>query len=307
MNITIDTDSIIEFVTDPLRLTLIIAGAVVLLAILVLGRRSKQRDMYYKGSSSKEYEFSSMPDDMLVDEEVIVLPRRKTESEVLAEAAAKQQAEIDAEANSDNKDERDLPKVESFEANPYGIETLKPEQNSSEKETPKEPVATQQKQTPKQTTVPKQHFVVLHVIASEGKAFTGRSIFNATQTLGMAVGKYNVFHYPADSAYVGDSAFCMTNMTVESTFDVANLEKIETNGVSLILTLPTIYSDGLTVFSNMLAVAQALSKKLGGDIIDQNRMPLTADLVTSMRTEIENFESNFKQSQLKQSNPVLES
>ena len=295
----IDTDSIIEFVTDPLRFTLIIAGAVVLIAILLLGRRSKQRDMYYSDSSVKDYEFGSVSDDMLVDEEVIVLPRRKTESEVLAEAEAKFSA---------NDDENNLPEVKSFEANagdPSDIQqevTREPvlSENTAQSQTAESPplqsqAQSEQKPEKKAPEESKQHFVVLHVIAAEGKAFTGRAIFNATQTLGMAVGKHNVFHYPADAAYVGDSAFCMTNMTTEGTFDVANLEEIETNGVSLILTLPTIYSDGLTVFSNMLAVAQALSKKLGGDIIDQKRMPLTADLVTSMRSDIQDFESQLKQ------------
>ena len=49
----------------------------------------------------------------------------------------------------------------------------------------------------------------------------------------------------------------------------------------------------------MLAVAQALSKKLGGDIIDQTRVPLTADLVTSIRSDIAHFEE-----QLRQQSPV---
>jgi len=302
-----NTDDIIEFVMDPLRLTLIVAGIVVLLAILILGRRSsRQRDMIYGGSSRKEYSFNSMPDDMLVDEEVIVLPRRKKESDVLAEAETAAEPHFSA-----NYDEPAI--AEAEESSQVGLDKQAPLPGDTIKE-PQPAVSQQRQQEPKaevkpnNQTQPKkpapvsQQFVVLHVIAAEGRAFTGQSIFESTQTLGMALGKHNVFHYPADAAYVGDSAFCMVNMTPEGSFDIEHLDNIQTNGVSLILTLPTMYSDGLTVFSNMLAVAQALSKKLGGDIIDQSRMPLTAELVTNMRADIEKFESQFRQ----QPSPELE-
>jgi len=298
-----NTDDIVEFVMDPLRLTLIVAGVVVLLAILILGRRSsRQRDMIYGGSSRKEYSFNSMPDDMLVDEEVIVLPRRKKESDVLAEAEAESEPHFSA-----NYDEPVVPAAEeSIQAGldkepPLPGDTKNESQPAVSQQRQEEPKAQaevkQNSQTqPKKPAVPQQ-FVVLHVIAAEGRSFSGQSIFESTQTLGMALGKHNVFHYPADAAYVGDSAFCMVNMTPEGSFDIEHLDDIQTNGVSLILTLPTMYSDGLTVFSNMLAVAQALSKKLGGDIIDQTRMPLTAELVTNMRADIEKFESQFRQQQ----------
>lgn len=296
-----NTDDIIEFVMDPLRLTLIVAGVVVLLAILILGRRSsKQRDMLYGGSSRKEYSFNSMPDDMLVDEEVIVLPRRKKESDVLAEAEEQSAPHFSANFDDDVAQELDPSTTNLDKELPLpGDKTADSQPESQQSQSPKAQPQAEQSQSeqaqPKKPTQVPQQFVVLHVIAAEGRAFTGQSIFESTQTLGMALGKHNVFHYPADAAYVGDSAFCMVNMTPEGSFDIENLEDIRTNGVSLILTLPTMYSDGLTVFSNMLAVAQALSKKLGGDIIDQTRMPLTAELVTNMRADIEKFESKFRQ------------
>jgi len=300
-----NADNIIEFVMDPLRLTLIVAGVVVVLAILILGRRSsKQRDMIYSGSSRKEYSFNSMPDDMLVDEEVIVLPRRKKESDLLAESDSQSDehfsAKYDEQAASGTEQhveatiKKDLPLPGDSQDKPESQQTVEPKAQADVKQS-------QPAQAKKPAPV-QQQFVVLYVIAAEGRAFTGKAIFESTQTLGMALGKHNVFHYPADAAYVGDSAFCMVNMTPEGSFDIEHLDDIQTNGVSLILTLPTMYSDGLTVFSNMLAVAQALSKKLGGDIIDQTRMPLTAELVTNMRADIENFESRFRQK-----NPVMES
>lgn len=313
-----NTDDIVEFVTDPLRLTLIIAGVVVVFAILILGRRSnKRREMLYKRYSEKNYSFGSPPADVLVDEEVIVLPRRKKESEV--------KAEKEPHFSAHHEDEKEnLPKAETVEAE-AGVDKLSPSiveksnkpvilENSKVRK-PRNQDATpsvekapdnadvQQRRSSKKPKKPAQQFVVLHIIAEVGQPYEGKLLYDVSQSLGMAMGKHNVFHYPADSAYVGDSAFCMVNMTPEGSFDVDHLAETQTNGVSLILTLPTAYSDGLTVFSNMLAVAHALVKKMGGgDIVDQTRMPLTAELVASMQSDIAKFESQLHAP----SRPVLE-
>lgn len=352
----------IEFVTDPLRLTLIVAGVVVLFAILILGRRSKHREVAYKGRSEKDYSFGVSPPDTLVDEEVVVLPRRKKESEVLAEKTPHFSANYD-EPVQDKISEQDITaKLDAFVASPgevvgkaYTVSAgpvvdenkksrYKADQIASKKDVEAPLVNTIERalesamsKKPKAAQVSKgaqvsegvevsskaetsnqvdtsfsdspsvddvtpakrvtQQFVVLHIIAEEGRPFIGKAIFDATQTLGMALGKHNVFHYPADAAYVGDSAFCLVNMTPAGTFDIESLDQQQTNGVSLILTLPTAYSDGLTVFSNMVAVAHALVKKLGGgDIVDQTRLPLTAELLTNMQSDITRFENQLSES-----------
>jgi len=322
-----NTENIIEFIMDPLRLTLIVAGVVVLLAILIFGRRSsKQRSALYSGSPNRDFSFGSPPaDDLLVDEEVRVLPPRKKESDLVTENAPRFNAfeepkreqepiietfeaivETPMPATENNIQNTTTPVVDDSYSAPTTAKSdsvsksfAKPEIESKveaaavKAETASEPVS--------DAPQPKQQFVVLHIIAAESQPFSGSAILDATQNLGMAIGKHNVFHYPADAAYVGDSAFCLVNMSAEGNFDTENLSGVLTNGVSLIMTLPTKYSDGLTVFSNMLAVAHALSKKLGGDIIDQTRIPLTADLVTSIRGDILKFEE-----QARQQSPALE-
>jgi len=377
-----NADDMIEFVTDPLRLTLIVAGIVVIFAILILGRRSKHREVAYKGRPEKNYSFGASPADMLVDEEVIVLPRRKKESEVIAEKTPHFSANYDgaAERKDDfSADKSQTPVAPSFQASAANVDAAKvdaakvgntkaktikatstkgprviddaisllysdpvlpefesvskvakaapnapaintieraletaPEQigekrpelskhelNKSELNRQEPNKVQEQPQAEVQVSQPakqvKQQFVVLHILAEEGQSFVGKAIFDATQTLGMALGKHNVFHYPADAAYVGDSAFCLVNMTPEGTFDIENLANTHTAGISLILTLPTAYSDGLTVFSNMVAVAHALVKKLGGgDIVDQTRLPLTAELVANMQSDITKFEDQMQ-------------
>ena len=148
-----------------------------------------------------------------------------------------------------------------------------------------------------QSVKPKTRFVVLYVVATDERQFTGKEITESAQPLGLAFGKHNVFHYPANTAESGQSRYCLVNMTNEGSFPISELSTLKTNGVSLIMRLPMINADGLTVFSNMLGAAQVLARKLGGDILDQTRVPLTPEIVTSLRSDIAHFESEAKQQQ----------
>lgn len=151
----------------------------------------------------------------------------------------------------------------------------------------------------------KERFIVLHVIATEGKPFNGLDILESTKTLGLAFGKHAIFHYPMSAAPAGDSKFCLVNMSAEGNFETNKLSSLETNGVSLIMRLPIRGADALTVFSNMLGVAQALARKLGGEILDQTRMPLTAEIVSSIRADIAQFENSLKPSTSKEPVPEV--
>lgn len=340
---------------DPLRLTLIIAGTVVLLAIIVFGRKSsKNRDMIYPSSGAKEFSFGSPSEDTLLDEEVIVLPPRKKPAVNTASPTPVSEKKIpDAPEIVVNKNKPEepqpfgpavqnefaedvkpeTPKIkpsvakkvadplvtekttdavkspkaikESVAVNrskkipPIKVEKetvkkadFKPAEKKLAEEKPEEKKAEPVVKKPVQS---KERFVVLHVVAAEGNPFTGQSIVESTQTLGMAYGKHSVFHYPVSSAESGNSKFCMVNMTAQGNFDAAEIAALKTDGVSLIMRLPVQGADGLTVFSNMLGVAQALARKLGGDILDQTRVPLTADIVTSLRSDIAHFESEVNQ------------
>ena len=63
-------EKIIEFFTDPLRLTLLVAGLAVLLGIIIFGRRSQRMDAkLYHGHSHREHNFNHQHPDLLVDEE----------------------------------------------------------------------------------------------------------------------------------------------------------------------------------------------------------------------------------------------
>jgi len=151
--------------------------------------------------------------------------------------------------------------------------------------------ATKPKQVNATTT---EKFVVLHVIAAEGIPFNGLDILDATKTLGLAFGKHAIFHYPMSAAPAGDSKFCLVNMSSEGNFETNKISSLETNGISLIMRLPIRGADALTVFSNMLGVSQALARKLGGEILDQTRMPLTAEIVSMIRADIAHFEKMLK-------------
>jgi len=324
-------ETMIDFFMDPLRLTLIIAGVVVILAIIIFGRRStSNRDIPYSSSGTKEFSFGGrMNEETFTEEEVVVLPPRKKEKDLIAnDADTRIPVNLDDEIYAPQHTEAFGPttvsniKVEEDVNSIFGDE-MKPEIVESKQATKKtESIAMKQdvktsvdsserdsEQSVKKVAMPdtkeetvtnnkvthKERFVVLYIIAAEGKPFTGKEILGCAQTLGLAFGKHSVFHYPIASAETGQSKYCLVNMTSEGCFPAAELPGFETNGVSLIMRLPIANADGLTVFSNMLGAAQALARKLGGEILDQTRMPLTADIVTSLRSDIAHFESEVKQ------------
>jgi len=323
-------ESVIDFFLDPLRLTLIIAGVVVILAIFIFGRRStKSRDIPYSSSGAKEFSFGArMNEEVLTDEEVIVLPPKKKANDLNSGLGDAPDIRISAKTENEdyvtkhteafgpgtttkteiNETPEELfidePAIEATAAKSEAQKVdVKPVQETPIKN--QEAAMTQDKKVEQveqksaanidKKPIGKERFVVLYVIAAEGKPFNGKAILDSAQTLGLAFGKHNVFHYPIATAESGHSKFCLVNMTSEGSFPTAELASLETNGVSLIMRLPIANADGLTVFSNMLGVAQALARKLGGDILDQTRMPLTADIVTSLRSDIAHFESEVKQ------------
>ena len=335
-------NDMIDFFMDPLRLTLIIAGVVVLFAIVIFSRKSnRSRDFTYSSPSSKEFSFGSQSDDfqnvngaagvngpisdalakdVLVDEEVIVLPRKRTESEAQSEAQSEmadsmvgasvgQQPQPQQHKSTNNayniKTEPEKSTVNEFRAyqarsaddqmgsDIFDDEILPSSKHLTENDLPVDTEVKKEKKKPVYNMA-KETFVVLHVIAAEGKPFNGLDILDATKTLGLAFGKHAIFHYPMSAAPAGDSKFCLVNMSAEGNFKTNKISSLETNGISLIMRLPIRGADSLTVFSNMLGVTQALARKLGGEILDQTRMPLTAEIVESVRSDIAHFDKSIE-------------
>ena len=372
-------EELIKFFMDPLRLTLIVAGVAVLLAIIIFSRKSSKEFSF--GSSQGNGNVSeSLASEMLVDEEVIVLPRKQKESEVAEPAQERETAALSSSSTDQSNNngykiktepahtkqrksagrkagvleseglkpeslkpetfKTELNEFSAFQgtatgekarsdifeddiiASPRPFVAYKPEkitanktdsgldevpqfQRTSEididvqalsegKAQPVEPAPESKPSVSQHNKSLDEMFVVLHVIAVEGTPFNGLDIFDATKTLGLAFGKHAIFHYPMSAAPAGDSKFCLVNMSATGNFETSKISSLETNGISLIMRLPIRGADANTVFSNMVGVAQALARKLGGEILDQARTPLTTKIVEDLRADIAHFEISRK-------------
>lgn len=327
-------NEITEFFTDPLRLTLLVAGVVVILGILIFGRRSAKREsQLYNHHSHRDFKFNNPPPDMLVDEEVIVLPPRKKEGApevsqdiqeevpevkpfspggATPEAEVAPQARVAPEATG--TDEIDMQTYEYHHREtekPVSEEVVRtstadkvaeqPRDSEIDKPVQESEVAAQAEQPAKPAKPSPERFIVFHIVPSTRETFSGKEIHQAVSSLGLAYGKHGVYHFPADHAREGDSQFCLVNMTPEGNFDRDTLPTMETRGVSLILRLTDETKDGLALFSNMLAIAQGLSRRIGGSILDQTRVPLSPDIVANLRSDIAKFHT-----QLNKRTPVTE-
>ncbi len=313
-------NEIIEFFTDPLRLTLLVAAIVVVLGILIFGRRSNRPETrLYHRTSHRDFKFNNPPPDMLVDEEVIVLPPRRKAG--ASSATASESAEQASVADSgfktfestmetpaepvrrthqmgDQDEEISMSAFEYPQVDDVVVPASQNETVQERAETPAaelgeelaesvEPGADVQHDAANEPALEK--FIMFHIVPANSETFSGKDIHQVASSLGLGYGKHDVYHFPADNARAGNSQFCLVNMTPEGNFDRELMPALETRGVSLILRLSEETKDGLALFSNLVAITQGISRRLGGSILDQSRAPLTPDRITMIRSDIAKF------------------
>jgi cell division protein ZipA len=133
-------------------------------------------------------------------------------------------------------------------------------------------------------------FVVLHVVAPEGMAFTGNAISYAVDECHLVYGDFKIFHYPHPENE-SLSLFSVANMLKPGFFEASKMADLTTTGVSFFMRIPVMKDQHQAVFTTMLATAQAMSRHLGGSLLDDKREPLTQSRVEELKKQIDQFEN----------------
>ena len=124
--------------------------------------------------------------------------------------------------------------------------------------------------------------VVLNVMALDGEVFTGPGFFYALEDNGWSHGEMDIFHYSDH----GVPLFSLVNMVKPGTFDLANIDKFRSPGISLFIQFPNDHGHGLRTFNMMLDMAQILADRLGGEVRDERRSVLTLSAIDHIREKI---------------------
>ncbi len=130
--------------------------------------------------------------------------------------------------------------------------------------------------------------IVLHVVAEHGQAYTGPALLASLDDLGLVFGEMQIFHHYGVGDLKSDRPlFHLANMLEPGYFEPDNMDDFSSRGVSLFMQLPAPLG-GEVVFELMLNTARQLAGMLGGEVLSQNREPLTGEHIESLRARARN-------------------
>ena len=134
----------------------------------------------------------------------------------------------------------------------------------------------------------KQMIVVFHVVAREPEMFTGPMIAQMMSELDLEHGEMGAYHYNVQRLNKKHSMYCVANMLKPGTFDLDAMDTFSTPGLTLILQLPG-PEDELKAFNIMTEHAQRLAAFLNGDLLDENRNPVSKQSISSYKEQVQLF------------------
>lgn len=118
----------------------------------------------------------------------------------------------------------------------------------------------------------------------------GAILLQMTTELGLKYGDMDIFHRHSESSGHGPVLFSVANMFNPGTFDITNMERFETQGIVLFMTLP-LKSDGHQAFTMMYNAANKIADAMPrAAVLDGNRNPVTKQSVQHTYQRIREFE-----------------
>jgi cell division protein ZipA len=109
----------------------------------------------------------------------------------------------------------------------------------------------------------------------------------------MEFGARDIFHMKNDHAWGCRHLFSMASMFKPGHFDLAQMQEFRTQGLTLFMTVPCVYSP-LEVFDKMVATAKGFCRMLGGKLLDHDRRPLTDQGLAHIRTQIQQIAADMR-------------
>ncbi len=147
-----------------------------------------------------------------------------------------------------------------------------------------EPVA----EPKKDPNAPDDVFIV-NVMAQSGRYLKGPALMASLNKIGMRYGDMDIFHRHLDNSGSGPIIFSLANMVNPGTFDLDNIEQLETRGVSIFMTVPC-KGEPTKNFALMYKAASTLAKELDAIMLDDQRNPLTKQTVNHYEQRVREYE-----------------
>lgn len=132
-----------------------------------------------------------------------------------------------------------------------------------------------------------QDVIALHVVARQ-HPFNGEDLLRCILGYGLRFGDMSIFHRHERPTGQGKILFSMAKAVEPGIFDLQAMSGEEIPGVSFFLSLPGVNS--IHAYDIMVDTAKRLATELQGEILDEQRQPLTRQLVEHYRERVQEFE-----------------
>lgn len=131
--------------------------------------------------------------------------------------------------------------------------------------------------------------VTLYIAARAGQKLRGPDIVVAAEKAGMTYGHMNVFHRLVEGHPERGPVFSVANIMKPGSFDMADIQSLETPAIAFFLTLPAPIQ-ALDAWEKMLPTAQRMAELLDGVVLDEQRNALGRQRIAHLRDEMRAYD-----------------
>lgn len=131
--------------------------------------------------------------------------------------------------------------------------------------------------------------VTLYLAARAGQKLHGPDIVVAAEKAGLAYGYMGVFHRLVEHHPERGPVFSVANIMKPGSFDMADIQSLETPAIAFFLTLPAPLP-ALDAWEAMLPTAQRMAELLDGIVLDEQRNALGRQRIAHIRDELRAYD-----------------
>jgi cell division protein ZipA len=172
-----------------------------------------------------------------------------------------------------------------------GLKGLATKEDGPVVEVPGEPdekagATTSAKTKPARGEQPEEEFIVLTLLAAEGRQFRGPLLLKALQDCNLAHGDMDIFHYTP--AGYDEPLFSVANILEPGRFIMSEMAQMQTPGLALFMRLPGPLA-GSDALRQMLHKARELGAQLSATLCNGQRQPLDDAALAQLEKKVQVF------------------
>ncbi|MBI1423135.1 MAG: hypothetical protein GC149_06690 [Gammaproteobacteria bacterium] len=148
-----------------------------------------------------------------------------------------------------------------------------------------------------------QLFIPLTLLAKADEEIAGDTIGNATEAIGMVLKEDGIYRYEVkDSQGYRQVLLGLANILEPGTFDTSTLSQVSTPGLVLYLHLPAPI-EAREAFNTLIDVGYKLEELLDAELCDESRSVLTKQTIGHLKEKVEAFRFKQKMTSLQRRRP----